>query len=242
MIDSSTTIFVVIIAIFLSLSILVLGPYIYKQIRKGVGREELVENSLELFQTNYIKDTFQPSCGNKTKIKKKKCTIEFLENCILQSHIYLLTSVSFYFEIKILELKNDSELLIGLAGKCEDKIDEHCILLKARNNGVIINKTEYPQAYVQTIKALDIVGIYYDNHSKELTFTYNGRDLLYYEYSGGGTILLPTIFSTQGTKISYNLGDNMYFYYRANELKIIGTSSYIKEAPPTYENNNDRII
>ncbi|KAI9292976.1 hypothetical protein K502DRAFT_367142 [Neoconidiobolus thromboides FSU 785] len=226
------------------------GTYFYRFkvfIREEINNERS-NNNLEIEQGNNLiqlrgveventstvnNNKFKPSAEDKNKIivKENNC-IFFNDSCIIQGKYLTLIPESVYYEIELINFTDNYEFLFGYADKSTSQIHESHILLSNRIYGMNINKKEYPNTFVHTLKKGDIIGCFYDRFLGEITFTYNGNDLCYYFFQLG--VIYPTIYSTKGTLLKYNFGNKSFLYRRANQLKLGIGCNYIQEVPPSY--------
>ncbi|KAI9298538.1 hypothetical protein K502DRAFT_345974 [Neoconidiobolus thromboides FSU 785] len=219
----------------------------YKRIRESYEREINSDRTAQVGGNNTTiqlsEIRIENNLKNKTKFKatvgeeeriilKKNDTIYFNDNCIIQAKKYKVNPESMYYEIELLDFDESFELLFGYANKSSSKIHELHILLNSKIYGVNINEEQYSNTFVHTLKRGDIIGCFYDLSLNEVTFTYNGSDLCYYQFNQ--TLMYPTIYSTKGTLVKYNLGDQPFHYRRANQLKLGLECNYIQELPPSY--------
>ncbi|KAI9290666.1 hypothetical protein K502DRAFT_353755 [Neoconidiobolus thromboides FSU 785] len=201
---------------------------------------QLGENNVSIDPTSAILENISITKGHKFsvgteeqhKISEKKYHVFFNNDCIMQAKYQKLNPESLYYEIKLVDFTGNFELLFGYADKSTSEIHESHILLNNKIYGVNVNQKQYPNTFVHTLKKGDIIGCFYDLVSNEVTFTYNGNDLCYYQFQAN--TMYPTIYSTKGTLIKYNVGNQPFLYRRANQLKLGLTSNYVQDIPPSY--------
>ncbi|KAI9294120.1 hypothetical protein K502DRAFT_324971 [Neoconidiobolus thromboides FSU 785] len=175
----------------------------------------------------------------------------FMKECCIQSGLPLTLSPysKFYIEVEIISIEEDTNVIFGLASK-----DETCCIKPGEiensigyssNNGNIqvYGKKKYPSVkYGKSLKQGDILGIGYQNYTRQIYFTKNGclfRPLKFPASQAPLGEVFPTIYSSGKCHLYFNNGAKPFVYFINNVEQeiyypLLPPPPYSVPLPPSY--------